>query len=279
MVSTRKIGNSFQDRLGGAKIREFYAATEAPSAILNLTGKVGSLGHVPFERRRGFRLARLDSEQRDLLRGPGGRAEPCSENEPGELLLRVFPSAREPLGAFAGYADAAAASAARIARDVFAPGDAYFRCGDVLRRDRDGYFYFVDRLGDGYRWKGENVSALQVERTLSAGLGLAAVAVFGVHVPGYPGRAGFAEVVAPGAFDAPRFAAVARGLPAHARPCFVRPVATLELTSSLKVKKRALDLATLVVRADPSLWVRQEDSYVVLTRQLWDDLCRGEKRL
>jgi fatty-acyl-CoA synthase len=268
---------AFQQRLGGAKIREFYASTEAPSAILNLTGKVGSLGHVPFERRRGFRLARLDSELRELSRGSGGRAEECSENEPGELLLRVFPNAEQKLGGFAGYTDAAA-SAARIAYDVFEPGDAYFRSGDVLRRDLDGYFYFVDRMGDGYRWKGENVAALQVERVLSAGLGQAAVAVFGVQVPGYPGRAGFAEVVSPGTFDARRFAEVARGLPAHARPCFVRPVPALELTSSLKIKKHTLDLATIVAARD-SLWVRQHDSYVVLTTELWDDLCRGEKPL
>jgi len=266
----------FQRLLGNPKIREFYASTEAPSAILNLTGKVGSLGHVPFERSRGFRLVRLDAEQRELARGPGERAEECSENEPGELLLRVFPSANDPLGAFGGYTDEAA-SAVRIARDVFEPGDAYFRSGDVLRRDRDGYFYFVDRLGDGYRWKGENVSALQVERVLSARLGSSTVAVFGVSVPGYPGRAGFAEIACEGPFDAERFADAARGLPAHARPCFVHPVPVLELTSSFKVKKRALDLTTLA-GAD-SLWVRQDDSYVVLTKELWDDLCRGQRRL
>ena len=106
-----------------------------------------------------------------------------------------------------------------------------------------------------------------------------AVAVFGVSMPGYPGRAGFAEVETRGAFDAERFAQVARRLPTHARPCFVRAVPVLELTSSFKVKKRALDLANAVNRADSELWVRQGDSYVVLTRDLWDDLCRAQKRL
>jgi fatty-acyl-CoA synthase len=274
----------FQRRFEGVKIREFYASTEAPSAILNLTGKVGSLGHVPFEQRRGFRLARLDRERTQLLRGADELAEACSANEPGELLLRVFPSEQDPLGTFGGYTDRAA-SASRVVRDVFERGDAYFRSGDVLRRDRAGYYYFVDRMGDGYRWKGENVSALQVERELSARLDLAAVAVFGVSVPGYPGRAGFAEIASHGAFDARRFAEAARGLPTHARPCFVRQVPALELTSSFKVKRRALDLAALALQSGAAagegepLWVRQEDSYVVLTRQLWDDLCRGQKRL
>ena len=277
-----EVWSEFQRRFGQPLIREFYASTEAPSAILNLTGKLGSLGHVPFERRRGFRLARLDPEQQQLARDAAGRASECSPNEPGELLLRIFPSASEPHGAFGGYTDSSA-SAARVARDVFEPGDAYFRSGDVLRRDRDGYFYFVDRLGDAFRWKGENVSALQVERVLSAELDFGGVAVFGVAVPGYPGRAGFAEIVsAPsaakaGAFDAERFAQASLALPAHARPCFVRVVPALELTSSFKIKKRALDLAALAV--SEVLWVRQHGSYVVLTQKLWDDLCRGQARL
>jgi len=277
-----RVWTEFQRRFGQPLIREFYASTEAPAAILNLTGTVGSLGHVPFERRRGFRLARLDDEQHSLLRGADGRASDCAADEPGELLFRVFPSQADPHGAFRGYTDREA-SAVRIAYDVFESGDAYFRSGDVLRRDGSGYFYFVDRLGDAFRWKGENVSALEVERVLDAALGFPGVAVFGVAVPGYPGRAGFAEVVSEGPFDAPSMARAALALPTHARPCFVRSVPSLEHTSSFKIKKRALDLASAVA-SEPSdrgesLWVRQNDSYVVLTRKLWDDLCRGQARL
>jgi fatty-acyl-CoA synthase len=266
----------FQRRFGQPQIREFYASTEAPAAILNLTGTVGSLGHVPFEHRRGFRLARLDAEQRSLARGADGRAEACATNEPGELLLRVFPSTTEPHGAFRGYTDREA-SAARIAYDVFEAGDAYFRSGDVLRRDRFGYFYFVDRLGDTFRWKGENVSTLEVERVLDQGLGFPGVAVFGVAVPGYPGRAGCAEVVSVGPFDAEAMARAALALPPSARPCFVRVLPSLEHTSTFKIKKHALELAR--VASGESLWVRQNDSYVVLTQELWDDLCRGQARL
>ena len=271
-----RVWREFAERFGQPKIREFYASTEAPAAILNLTGTVGSVGHVPFEQRRGFRLACLDSENLELARDAQGRARAAGSDEPGELLLRVFPSAQEPEGAFAGYADRAA-SRARIAYDVFEPGDAYFRSGDVLRRDRYGYYYFVDRLGDGFRWKGENVSAQQVEAVLNAGLGFAGVAVFGVAVPGYPGRAGFAEVVTEGAFDASRFAHVVLSLPTHARPCFVEPVSALSLTSSFKIKKQRPDLARKAQRE--TLWVRQHDRYVVLTPELWDALCRGQARL
>jgi fatty-acyl-CoA synthase len=288
---------AFQRRFGVSRIREFYASTEAPAAILNLTGTVGSLGHVPFERRRGFRLARLDSERLELARDSRGIAHDCAPDEPGELLLRVFPTPDAPHGAFGGYTDEAA-SAARIARDVFEPGDAYFRSGDLLRRDRHGFYYFVDRLGDGFRWKGENISALEVERVLDAQLGFPGVAVFGVAVPGYPGRAGFAEVVqAEGVLDVHAFARAALALPAPARPCFVRQVPALELSSSFKIKKRALDLgrgalheafaadvtneARLSADApDPvGLWVRQNERYVVLSPELWDDLRSGQARL
>lgn len=266
-------------RFPRVRVREFYASTEAPSAILNLNGELGSLGHVPFETKRGFRLARLDDDQRDLFRNSAGHAELCAPNEPGELLLRVSPSAREPHGEFGGYTDEAASSA-RILHGVFEPGDAYFRSGDVLRRDRAGYFYFVDRLGDAYRWKGENISALQVERVLAAALGGAELAVAGVAVPGHPGRAGLAELVAVN-LDVAHFTRATRELPAHARPLFVHLVPALDRTSSFKVKKRALDLASLVssCAAESSLWIRQGDSYVVLNPKLWDDLCRGRIRL
>lgn len=270
-----RVWAEFSRRFGKPTIREFYASTEAPAAILNLTNTVGSLGHVPFERRRGFRLARLDDERSDLARDERGRAIACAADEPGELLFRVYPSADDPHGAFRGYTDRRA-SDARLARDVFELGDCYFRSGDLLRRDRHGYFYFVDRLGDGFRWKGENVAALEVERVLDANLGFPGVSVFGVNVPGYPGRAGFAELVA-SSFDAAAFAHAAEELPAHARPCFVRVVLALDLTSSFKVKKHALDLAHVVER-EP-VWVRQDGRYVVLTRELWNDLCRGQARL
>jgi len=121
-----EIWAEFQRRLGGAQIREFYASTEAPSAILNLTGEPGSLGHVPFERARGFRLVRLDAERVAIARGADGFASECAADEPGELLLRVEPNPDEPLGAFRGYTDAAA-SAARVVQNVFESGDAYFR--------------------------------------------------------------------------------------------------------------------------------------------------------
>ncbi|HYP76105.1 MAG TPA: AMP-binding protein [Polyangiaceae bacterium] len=282
-----RVWTEFQRRFGQPSIREFYASTEAPAAILNLTGTVGSLGHVPFERRRGFRLARLDAVQSGLARGADGWASECAADEPGELLLRVFPDAANPHGAFRGYTDQKA-SADRVAFDVFEPGDAYFRSGDVLRRDRLGYYYFVDRLGEAFRWKGENVSALEVERVLDSALGFPGVAVCGVAVPGYPGRAGLAEVVAPGAFDPSAFARAALALPAHARPCFVRPVPSLDHTSSFKIKKHALDLTRWAQNAfdaqarhaqNERLWLRQNDSYVVLTEELWDDLCRGQTRL
>ena len=114
-------------------------------------------------------------------------------------------------------------------------------------------------------------------RVLDQGLGFPGVAVFGVAVPGFPGKAGFAEVVTPGDFDVAAFARAALALPAHARPCFVRAVPRLDQTSTFKVKKRALELSSAL--GSSLVWVRQNGSYVVLTRELWDDLCRGQARL
>ncbi len=275
-----QVWTEFQRRFGRPQIREFLRLDRSarrglePDRPRGLARshpvRAGGAGSAWLASTRNGSNSRATRTQ--AVRSSAARTSRVS------FLFRVFPNAEAPHGAFGGYTDEAA-SRARIAVDVFEAGDAYFRSGDVLRRDRHGFFYFVDRLGDGFRWKGENVSALEVQRVLDAGLGFPGVAVFGVAVPGYPGRAGFAEVVSPASspFDAEAFARASLALPAHARPCFVRPVAALELTSSFKIRKHTLDLSS--ARLHEALWVRQNGRYVVLTQKLWDDLCRGQARL
>src|SRR5204863_7516175 len=115
------------------------------------TGSVGSVGRAhPFQHHL-VELARYDVERGELVRGADGCLVRCAVDEPGELLGRV--STRATM-AYDGYADAQATEA-KLVRNVFRRGDAYFRTGDLLRRDRDGYYYFVDRIGDTLRWKGE----------------------------------------------------------------------------------------------------------------------------
>src|SRR4051812_48545424 len=144
----------------------------------------------------GLKLARLDQDG-ELARDTRGRLIECADGEPGELLVRAR---RSGLGVYHGYVEQSA-SAARLVQSAFADGDALFRTHDVLRRGHDGFYYFVERRGDSYRFRGENVSVLQVERELMATPGVGDAVVTGVELTGYDGRVGLAVIVAEPGFE------------------------------------------------------------------------------
>jgi fatty-acyl-CoA synthase len=264
----------FQERFGIAQVREFYAATESPVGLFNFSGRVGSVGNLPYPWLFGLKLVRLD-EQGELLRDAAGRLVECERDEPGELLVRAR---QRGVGVYHGYVDGAATEA-RLVRS--ADGSALFRTGDVLRRDRDGFYYFVERRGDGYRFRGENVSALQVEQELLAVPGVDAALVTSVVVPGYDGRVGLAVLVAGAGFDLAQLSVLQGRLPRAALPRFVRFVSDLPRTSSLKLKRRALDEREQGV--DPALvdpmWVLVDGAYQRLDAAAYRDIVAGKIRL
>src|SRR5262249_25043032 len=142
----------------------------------------------------------------------------CQAEEPGELIAPIDAAG----GRFEGYSDAVDTTR-KILRDVFVPGDAWFRSGDLMRRDARGFFYFVDRMGDTFRWKGENVATSEVETAIASYPGIVEVNVYGVPVPGADGRAGMAAIVVNDAFDMAGLRAhLDRLLPTYAQPVFVR---------------------------------------------------------
>lgn len=228
------------DRFGPLRVLEFYGSTEGNAALANLSGeKIGSVGR-PILGPGGLRLARYDVERDELVRGEDGRLIETGPDEPGLLLAKIGTS--HVLERFEGYVDAEATEA-KIIRDAFEEGDAWFDTGDLLRRDADGDYWFVDRVGDTFRWKGENVSTEQVSAVLSRVPGVAMAAVYGVELPGREGRAGMAALqLRPGAsFDgAAAFEAVRENLFPAARPRFLRIVDALETTETLKLVKRRL---------------------------------------
>ena len=141
---------------------------------------------------------------------------------------------------YAGYADKTA-SEKKVLRDVFKKGDRWFRTGDLMRQDEDGYFYFVDRIGDTFRWKGENVSTSEVAECLAHVPGVEEVNVYGVPVGRLDGKAGMASLVVGEGFEIDRLAEfVDRQLPAYARPVFVRLQPQIETTGTFKYRKMDL---------------------------------------
>ena len=138
---------------------------------------------------------------------------------------------------FEGYA-AESETDKKILRDVFEKGDVWFRTGDLMRKDANGYFYFVDRIGDTFRWKGENVSTTEVEEALGQFAGILEANVYGVQFPGHDGRAGMAAVVArPNLNLTALHDHLAQHLPEYARPVFLRIREEIDVTATFKQKK------------------------------------------
>src|SRR5690606_18970423 len=156
----------FVERTGIRRLVEFYGSTEGNVNFFNLDGKIGAVGRIPrlLRSRLPARIIRFDVETEEPIRGADGL---CMEAAPDEVGEAVGPITREPRQRFDGYNDEKQ-SQKKILTDVFVKGDRWFRTGDLMKADEDGYIYFVDRVGDTFRWKGENVSTSEVEMALSS---------------------------------------------------------------------------------------------------------------
>jgi fatty-acyl-CoA synthase len=203
----------------------------------------------------------------------------CAPNDTGEAIGRISSDA----GArFDGYTDDAATEK-KILRDVFEPGDAWFRTGDLMRRDDGNFYYFVDRIGDTFRWKGENVSTSEVAAAITAFPGIIDANVYGVSVPGTDGRAGMAEIVCRSEIDLSAFHDhLAQHLPRYAHPVLLRLRNEIDLTPTFKPLKRGTGPDDYDPSACPDrLYVNDPDrhAYVALDQRLYERIRAGDMHL
>jgi len=237
-----EVWEPFQQRFKIPRILEYYASTEGNFSLYNCEGRPGAIGKIPsfLAHRLPVALLKFDVAGGEPWRNGDGFCERCQPNEVGEAVGLIPGGGSELAGRFEGYADPEA-SARKILRNVFKDGDAWYRTGDLMRRDEAGFYYFVDRVGETYRWKGENVSTAEVLTALTASRGVQDGVVYGVTVPGADGRAGTAALVVDAQFDLAVFRAdVAQRLPAYARPVFLRLLRTIESTGTFKPRKQDL---------------------------------------
>jgi fatty-acyl-CoA synthase len=279
-----QVWTRFQDRFRIPRILEYYASTEGSFSLYNCEGHPGAIGRIPafLSHRLPVALVRYDAEAGAPARNAGGRCIVCGPNEPGEAIGQIRDASGKARGRFEGYADDDA-SEKKLLHDVFAAGDTWYRTGDLMRRDPQGFFYFVDRIGDTFRWKGENVSTGEVAAVITGCAGVADAAVYGVAIPGTDGKAGMAAIVAREAFDlAELFRHVAAQLPQYARPLFVRIVPAIALTGSYKLDKQALagEGFDPSATSDAIYFVaRREEGYVRVDAPLFKRICEGRVRL
>jgi fatty-acyl-CoA synthase len=237
-----EVWEPFQKRFKIPRILEYYASTEGNFSLYNCEGRPGAIGKIPsfLAHRLPVALLRFDVDKGEPLRNAEGFCERCGPDEAGEAVGLIPGAGKDLAGRFEGYADAEA-SARKVLRNVFKEGDAWYRTGDLMRRDERGFYYFVDRVGETYRWKGENVSTAEVLTALTAARGVLDGVVYGVSVPGADGRAGTAALMVDTRFDLAQFRAdVALRLPAYARPVFLRLLRTIESTGTFKPRKQDL---------------------------------------
>jgi acyl-CoA synthetase (AMP-forming)/AMP-acid ligase II len=220
-----EIWQRFQERFCIPLIREFYGATEGNVPLLNHEGRAGMIGRL----RIGHALVRCDLETGEVRRNARGYCEEVREGETGLLLGHIG-----PLMSFDGYLDERD-TRGKILTHVFRPGDRYFNSGDLLTLHSDRWVSFADRVGDTFRWKGENVSTNEVAAVLNRAPGVVESVVYGVSVPGAEGRAGMAALKTNPDFDLDAFAAyVIERLATYQRPQFIRLDAALRTTATLK---------------------------------------------
>jgi fatty-acyl-CoA synthase len=258
------------------EILEFYGATEGNVSMFNFDGHEGAVGRVPRWLRSKFniRVIQFDVEAEKPLRGANGFCIEAPPGQVGECVGRIGADAR---GAYAGYVDKAA-SEKKVLRDVFERGDAWFATGDLMRSDADGYLYFVDRIGDTFRWKGENVSTNEVAERVQAAPGVLHANVYGVAVEGADGRAGMAALVVDPEFDIKTFGQhVAQELPHYAQPLFVRILPAIETTGTFKMRKMDLvaDGYDPAKVKGPLFFHDAKRGYVKVTRGVYEKISAG----
>jgi fatty-acyl-CoA synthase len=236
------IWKKFQDRFTLPRILEFYASTEGNVSLYNVEGKIGSIGRVPPFLASRFSLALVQFEPATgrPARDTHGFCIRCGVNETGEAIGRIPGDPAHGGESFEGYTDRKDTEQ-KILHNVFAHGDRWFRTGDLMRMDASGFYYFVDRIGDTFRWKGENVATSEVAAAIMAFSGITEANVYGVRVPGAEGAAGMAAIVPNGELDIAALRAhLARRLPDYARPKFLRVAKELAATSTFKHTKTDL---------------------------------------
>ena len=267
-----ELWEAFEQRFGIRQISEFYGASESNAAFVNGFGLARTAGFCPLP----FAIVEFDAETETPRRDAKGFLRKVPLGGVGLLITEV--GSKTP---FDGYTDARA-SEAKLLRNAFKTGDCWLNSGDLVRDQGWRHIQFVDRVGDTFRWKGENVATTEVEAALGSFPGVQEAVVYGVQLPHSDGRAGMAALTLSGALDGAALAThLAERLPAYAVPLFLRLRPEQETTSTFKFRKVDLKREGFdpgVVREPLHVLLNRERGYQPLDAVLFADIQKGERR-
>lgn len=276
------VWRQFLDRFGNIKMCELYGATEGNICFMNHTGKIGSVGRTNFFYKLlfPFELIKYDFQKDEPMRNEQGWCSHVKKGEPGLLISRV--NTKNP---FFGYAGCYRHTQNKLLADVFKKGDVYFNTGDLMVQDQENFLYFWDRIGDTFRWKGENVATTEVADVIGMLDFIQETNVYGVAVSGYEGKVGMASIILKPnkCLDLKKvYEQVLTSLPAYACPRFLRIQEKMETTGTFKLQKVQLveEGFNLLKISDPLYFMDNlKKSYVPLTKELYDQIMSEEIKL
>ncbi|XP_047412037.1 long-chain fatty acid transport protein 6 isoform X1 [Sciurus carolinensis] len=276
------VWRQFLDRFGNIKMCELYGATEGNICFMNHTGKIGSVGRTNFFYKLffNFHLIKYDFQKDEPLRNEQDWCSQVKKGEPGLLISRV--NKKNP---FFGYAGSYRHTQNKLLFDVFKKGDVYFNTGDLMVQDQENFLYFWDRIGDTFRWKGENVATTEVADVIGMLDFIQEINVYGVAVSGYEGKAGMASIILKPnkSLDLEKiYEQVVTSLPAYACPRFLRIQEKMETTGTFKLQKFQLveEGFNPLKISDPLYFMDNlKKSYVPLTIELYNQIMLGRIKL
>ncbi len=270
-----EIWKEFKERFGIRYVYEHYGATEIRGMFCNYFNRDCTIGvnyhpHV---------LVKYDIDLDEPIKDENGYFQKVEEGEAGLLLMKIT----DPT-IFAGYTDKVATNK-KILQNIFGNGESWLNTGDLIRNI--GYYHaqFVDRLGDTFRWKGENVSTSEVEDVISSFEQVEHSSVYGVEIPGTEGRAGMVSIMSPNScndFNLEGFLSLLKkSLPQYAIPKLIRFLCELSTTSTFKIKKTEMKQEGFDIRKtnDPIyILLPNSEEYVPLTEEIYEKIKIGEYR-
>eukprot|EP00924_Labyrinthula_sp_SR-Ha-C_P002244 snap_masked-scaffold_19-processed-gene-5.23-mRNA-1 protein AED:0.01 eAED:0.01 QI:0/-1/0/1/-1/1/1/0/595 len=286
-----EIWDKFQDRFNIREIGEFYGSTEGNSATINYCTKkrdrgfCGRYGPI-LTKLAGIKIVKFDIVEEKPVRGEDGFCIDCKKGEVGEMLFIINP--KQAKSTFHGYENNKEATEKKIIENVFKTGDKYFRTGDLMVQDKYGYFKFIDRIGDTFRWKGENCSTTEVTEIIGNIKGIEEVNVYGIQIPNnLDGRAPTAGIIPVDGdmdnVDLKKLSEVLfEQLPSYAIPIFIRVLPEMEITATMKHQKvqlrnEGIDLTKI---KDKMYWLNPESKmYESFGQAEYEAVVQGEVKI